>query len=123
MTAEQAIAYIHSVFWKGSIPGLGRTQTLLKKMGNPEKKLKFVHVAGTNGKGSVCAYLRGILTEAGYTCGVFTSPHLVEPTERFRVGEKEISKGEFRSVCQAVGGIDAMINEECKDKDALALVK
>ncbi|HCI63534.1 MAG TPA: bifunctional folylpolyglutamate synthase/dihydrofolate synthase, partial [Clostridiales bacterium] len=51
MNAEQAIAYIHSVCWKGSIPGLERTQELLKKMGNPEKKLKFVHIAGTNGKG------------------------------------------------------------------------
>ena len=49
MNAAQAIEYIHSVCWKGSIPGLGRTQTLLEKMGNPEKKLKFVHIAGTNG--------------------------------------------------------------------------
>ena len=55
MTAEQAIEYIHSVCWKGSIPGLGRTQTLLEKMGNPEKKLKFIHIAGTNGKGSTAA--------------------------------------------------------------------
>ena len=47
MNAAQAIEYIHSVCWKGSIPGLGRTQTLLAKMGNPEKKLKFVHIAGT----------------------------------------------------------------------------
>ena len=51
MTANEAIEYIHSVCWKGSIPGLGRTQELLRLMGNPEKGLKYVHIAGTNGKG------------------------------------------------------------------------
>ena len=60
MNAAQAIEYIHSVCWKGSIPGLGRTQTLLAKMGNPEKKLKFVHIAGTNGKGSTAAMTASI---------------------------------------------------------------
>ena len=49
MTVEQAIAYIHSVYWKGSKPGLERTRELLRRMGNPEKRLKFVHIAGTNG--------------------------------------------------------------------------
>ena len=60
MTVTEAIDCIHSVFWKGSIPGLTRTQTLLKKMGNPEKKLKFVHIAGTNGKGSTAAMTASI---------------------------------------------------------------
>ena len=55
MTVNEAIEYIHSVFWKGSIPGLGRTQELLAKMGNPEKDLKYIHIAGTNGKGSTAA--------------------------------------------------------------------
>ena len=49
MNAQQAIEYIHSVFWKGSIPGLGRIQTLLEKLGNPQDSLKFVHIAGTKG--------------------------------------------------------------------------
>ena len=55
MTENEAIAYIHSNYWMGSIPGLGRTQDLLAKMGNPEKKLKYVHIAGTNGKGSTAS--------------------------------------------------------------------
>ena len=55
MNVTEAIEYIHSVFWKGSTPGLYRTQQLLEKMGNPEKKLKFVHIAGTNGKGSTAS--------------------------------------------------------------------
>ena len=52
MNANEAIEYIHSVCWKGSVPGLERTRELLARMGNPEKQLKFVHIAGTNGKGS-----------------------------------------------------------------------
>ena len=61
MNVNEAIEYIHSVCWKGSIPGLSRTQALLAKMGNPEKKLKFVHIAGTNGKGSTAAMTASIL--------------------------------------------------------------
>ena len=52
MTLEQALHYIHAVCWKGSIPGLERIEALLDKMGHPERACKFVHVAGTNGKGS-----------------------------------------------------------------------
>ena len=55
MNVTEALAYIHSVSWKGSITGLSRTQELLAKMGSPEKQLKFIHVAGTNGKGSTAA--------------------------------------------------------------------
>ena len=61
MNVNEAIEYIHSVFWKGSIPGLERTQELLSKMGNPEKDLKYVHIAGTNGKGSTAAMPASIL--------------------------------------------------------------
>ena len=57
MNAQEAIAYIHSVSWKGSVPGLRRTRALLEKMGNPERKLQFIHIAGTNGKGSTAAML------------------------------------------------------------------
>ena len=54
MTYEEALKYIHSTCWLGSKPGLSRTRELLEKLGNPQKKLKFIHVAGTNGKGSFC---------------------------------------------------------------------
>lgn len=94
-TYNQAVEYLYDVprFTKKNT--VEDTRLFLEKLGNPDRKMKIIHVAGTNGKGSVCAYLREILSAAGYKCGVFTSPHLVEPTERFRIGEKEISKDEF----------------------------
>ena len=90
MNAQEAIAYIHSVFWKGSIPGLSRTQILLEKMGNPEKKLKFVHIAGTNGKGSTAAMTASILQAAGYTTGLYTSPYIYRFNERMQVNGQQI---------------------------------
>ena len=65
MNVTEAIEYIHSVCWKGSIPGLSRTQKLLALMGNPHEKLKYVHIAGTNGKGSTAAMTANILQKAG----------------------------------------------------------
>ena len=68
--------------------GLGRMQELLGRIGNPEKKLKYMHIAGTNGKGSVCAMLQSILIEAGYKVGMYTSPHLKRFNERIRINDK-----------------------------------
>ena len=102
MNASQAIEYIHSVCWKGSIPGLGRTQTLLKKMGNPEKKLKFVHIAGTNGKGSTAAMTASILQKAGYRAGLYTSPYIYRFHERMQVNGVEISDEDLAAVTEYV---------------------
>ena len=102
MTAEQAIEYIHSVCWKGSVPGLGRTQELLAKLGNPEKKLKFVHIAGTNGKGSTAAMTASILRKAGYTTGLYTSPYIYRFHERMQVNGVEISDEELVEVTEYV---------------------
>ena len=85
MTLDEALHYIHAVCWKGSIPGLERISALLDKMGHPERTLKFVHVTGTNGKGSTCAMLASILRAAGYRTGLYTSPHFVSPVERIRL--------------------------------------
>ena len=102
MNAEQAIAYIHSVCWKGSIPGLGRTQELLEKMGNPEKKLKFVHIAGTNGKGSTAAMTASILSKAGYRTGLYTSPYIYRFHERIQVDGVEISNEDLTEITEYV---------------------
>lgn len=102
MNAEQAIAYIHSVCWKGSIPGLGRTQELLEKMGNPEKKLKFVHIAGTNGKGSTAAMTASILSKAGYRTGLYTSPYIYRFHERIQVDGVEISDEDLTKITEYV---------------------
>ena len=102
MNATEAIEYIHSVCWKGSIPGLGRTQTLLAKMGNPEKDLKFVHIAGTNGKGSTAAMTASILRKAGYRTGLYTSPFIYRFHERMQVDGVEISDEELAAVTEYV---------------------
>ena len=75
--------------------GLERTQKILALIGNPHKKLEFIHVAGTNGKGSVCAMLSAILVENKVKTGLFTSPHIFEYTERIKVDNSEISKEQF----------------------------
>ena len=95
MTATQAIEYIHSVFWKGSIPGLSRTTQLLEKMGNPQNQLKFVHIAGTNGKGSTAAMTASILRKAGYCTGLYTSPYIKEFNERMRFLGENIDNEEL----------------------------
>lgn len=102
MNATEAIAYIHSVCWKGSVMGLERTQTLLKHMGNPEKKLKFVHIAGTNGKGSTAAMMASILQKAGYRTGLYTSPYIYRFNERMQVNGQEISDEDLAAVTEFV---------------------
>ena len=102
MNAEQAIEYIHSVFWKGSVPGLGRTQELLKRMGNPEKKLKFIHIAGTNGKGSTAAMTASILRKAGYRTGLYTSPYIYRFHERMQIDGEQISDEDLVEITEFV---------------------
>ncbi|HSA07087.1 MAG TPA: folylpolyglutamate synthase/dihydrofolate synthase family protein [Candidatus Gastranaerophilales bacterium] len=75
--------------------GLERVEKILDFFGNPQNNIKCVHVAGTNGKGSTCAMLASVLKEAGYKTGLYTSPHLVEYTERIKINDEEISKQEF----------------------------
>ncbi|HIS88324.1 TPA: bifunctional folylpolyglutamate synthase/dihydrofolate synthase, partial [Candidatus Avigastranaerophilus faecigallinarum] len=72
--------------------GLKRIQSILKLIGNPQEKIKIIHVAGTNGKGSVSSILANILKCAGYKTGLYTSPHLVEYTERIKINNIDISK-------------------------------
>ena len=85
MTGEDVAARVHAYAWTDRKPGLERTRALLAARGNPEKALKFVHIAGTNGKGSTAAMLASVLTAAGYRTGLFTSPHLYRFNERFQV--------------------------------------
>lgn len=102
MNAQEAIEYIHSFFWKGSIPGLSRTQELLRRMGNPEKKLKFVHIAGTNGKGSTAAMTASILQKAGYRVGLYTSPYIYRFNERIQVNGQQIADEDVAAVTEYV---------------------
>lgn len=91
MTGEEAVAYIHSYGWESHAPGLDRIRELLRRLGDPQRELKFIHVAGTNGKGSVCACLASVLEAAGFRVGLNTSPHLERFHERIRVNGEMIS--------------------------------
>ena len=88
--------------------GLERIAKLLENLDNPQHEVPIVHVAGTNGKGSVCAYLSSILTEAGYRVGRYTSPHLVDWTERISLSGQAISKS---ALCEILQDIQAIASE------------
>lgn len=90
MNYEEALQYIHAVQWAGHKPGLSRTLTLLAALGDPHKQLKFVHVAGTNGKGSTAAMLASCLQAAGYKVGLFTSPFINRFNERIQIDGEQI---------------------------------
>ena len=91
MTYQEAMDYIHHVTWRGSRLGLERTSELLARIGNPQQKLKFVHVAGTNGKGSTCAMIAKALTLAGYRTGLYISPFINRFNERMQLNGEPIS--------------------------------
>jgi len=82
--------------------GLERIHQLLQKLDNPHKQIPIIHIAGTNGKGSVCAYLSSVLTEAGYRVGRYTSPHLIDWTERICINQKPISPTELQQYLERV---------------------
>jgi dihydrofolate synthase/folylpolyglutamate synthase len=95
MSISETLEYIHSVKWQGSKPGLERTHTLLKALGNPEKSLEFVHIAGTNGKGSTAECIAAVLQKAGYKTGMYTSPFILRFNERMQVNGEQISDNEL----------------------------
>lgn len=90
MDYNEALNYIHGTERFGSKPGLARISELMHRLGDPQDKLKYIHVAGTNGKGSASAMLASIMKAAGYKTGLFTSPYLARFTERMRINGKEI---------------------------------
>lgn len=91
MNIDQAIEYIHSLYRKGATPGLHRIGQLLALLGDPQKELKFIHIAGTNGKGSTAAMTASILCRAGYRAGLFTSPYIYRFHERIQMDGQQIS--------------------------------
>lgn len=94
-TYEEAAAYLNDMPRFTSKNEMADTKAFLRKIGSPDRKMKIIHVAGTNGKGSVCAYLRSILEEAGYSVCMFTSPHLVDMRERLYIKGHMVEKTDF----------------------------
>lgn len=112
MNYEEAVAYIEETPKFTTKNKLSHTKECLERLGNPEKKFKVIHVAGTNGKGSTCAFLTSIFREAGYSCGLFTSPHLVVINERFQINEKNIDNQAFMSAFEKVKALaDELVAE------------
>ena len=97
-----AIAYINTPRWQQVDLGLERIEELLERLGRPQDNLRFVHVAGTNGKGSTCAYIASVLQTAGYRTGLFTSPYIERFEERIRVDGRDIPHDDLTEITLAV---------------------
>ncbi|QUH20197.1 bifunctional folylpolyglutamate synthase/dihydrofolate synthase [Alkaliphilus sp. B6464] len=112
MNYQEALDYIHGTYKFGSKLGLENIKYLLSLLGDPHKKLKIIHVAGTNGKGSTSSYIHSILKEAGYRVGLYTSPYLEEFTERMRINGENIPKDKLANITAIVKEkIEGMVNE------------
>jgi len=118
MTGNEAVAYIHSMIWDRRATGYEHAKELLRLMGNPEKKLKYVHIGGTNGKGSTAAMIASILQKAGYKTGLYTSPYLYRFNERIQIGGEQISDEDLAAITEYVKAfVDDM--EMCPSEFAL----
>ena len=102
MNYEEALNYIHHISWSFCKPGLERISELCERLGHPERALRFIHVAGTNGKGSFCAMTESILRAAGYKTGLYTSPYIETFNERMRVNGENVSNDELAELTEYV---------------------
>ena len=105
---QSSLDYLFSLRTTGTKLGLESVRYLLDKLGSPDKKCEYIHIAGTNGKGSTAAFLAEILKSAGFKVGLFTSPHLVDFRERFQINSTLISKNELTDCLKT---IDSVIQE------------
>ncbi|NBI11532.1 bifunctional folylpolyglutamate synthase/dihydrofolate synthase [Colidextribacter sp. OB.20] len=115
MTEREAEELIRRRAWTGRKPGLERIRRLLGRLGDPQKRLKFVHIAGSNGKGSTAAMLASVLTQAGLKTGLYTSPHLWSIRERFQVDGAPIPE-------EAFGALTERVLEQAEDETEFELM-
>ncbi len=111
MNYNEALEYIHSLLVFGSQPGLERITELLGKLGNPQDSLKFIHVAGTNGKGSTCTMLSEVYKAAGLKTGLYTSPYIVDFRERMQINGEYIAKEDLARLCERVKAAGITVTE------------
>ena len=109
MIMDEVVTYLYNIPRFARTGGLEQTRERLRLLGSPEKRFHYIHVAGTNGKGSVCAFLESCLRNMGFKTGLFTSPHLVRINERIRIDNEEISDEAFIAAFQKV---KALIDEQ-----------
>ncbi|NLC72458.1 MAG: bifunctional folylpolyglutamate synthase/dihydrofolate synthase [Ruminococcaceae bacterium] len=119
MQYQEALDYISEAAVPGSIPGLSRTEALLANLGSPQDRLKYIHVAGTNGKGSVCSYLQSVLTAAGYKTALYTSPHLSRINERYKIDGKDISDTRFAEIIEKTAKANDACGRQCTEFEIL----
>ena len=111
MNKQEAVSYIEDIPKFTSKNSLEHTREFLARLGHPEEGRKILHVAGTNGKGSVCAYMQAVLLAKKKQTGMFISPHLVEINERIKVNGEDISDGDFLEVFSYVKSVVESMEE------------
>ncbi|WP_368645492.1 folylpolyglutamate synthase/dihydrofolate synthase family protein [Alkalibacterium putridalgicola] len=116
MDMKDVIALVNTNRGNGKKESLNRMRTLLKKIGNPEQRLSFVHIAGTNGKGSTASFISQILIQANLKTGIFTSPHLEKVNERIRFNEAFISDDDFIRTTEKVAAVVDAVEKECGER-------
>jgi len=109
MNYTEAVAYIHGLYKFGIKLGLDKVRYLLALLGNPQQKLKVIHIAGTNGKGSTAAMVSAMLQAAGFRVGLFTSPHLAEFTERIRINNVQIAPDDLVQMVELIQPVVAQM--------------
>ena len=122
MTYDQALQYISTNSARGSAPGLGRIGALMEALGNVQNQLKFIHIAGTNGKGSTSCMLSNILTQAGYKTGLFVSPHIIRYNERMQIDGKHIPDEKLAEIVDRVRAVTDTMLEGATEFELLAAV-
>lgn len=122
MNYGEAVEYIHSMNWKKIHLNLDRVFELARMMGNPEKGMKFVHIGGTNGKGSVSSLLTAILRVAGYKVGTYTSPDLKRLNERIQIDGLPIPDADFARITEKMRGIIEGMADKPSTFEALTMM-
>lgn len=125
MTYEAALGFIHGATRVGARDGFARMERMLEILGNPHHKLKFIHVAGTNGKGSTATMTANILTRAGYRTGLFISPYVVDFRERIQLDGRLIPKEELAAAVEALQPAFAQVKAEiaeCTEFETVTLI-
>ncbi|GAE07607.1 folylpolyglutamate synthase/dihydrofolate synthase family protein [Paenibacillus sp. JCM 10914] len=110
-TYDDAVAWINGLVAFGIRPGMERIQRLMEMLGHPERRLKFIHVAGTNGKGSTCAFITKVLLQGGFSVGTYTSPYITKFTNRFQFNGEDIPEETLRTLANRLQPLVAEITE------------
>lgn len=111
MTYQEALSHIHSFGRFSAKPTLDRMETLMGLLGDPQERLRIVHVAGTNGKGSTCAMIASMLEAAGYRTGLYTSPFVLDFRERIQIDREMISRSELTESVERVSSLAARVDD------------